>query len=970
MAVYCAPIGSVPALPINMHTMSVLSCQYDDDDGETFAINLLIYGGRNLGISYKDVRQISIRIPKPHTAFPPELLQMSAGKWNVGESLPSVDGQVPSACRNLHTATKVRGLLYIFGGRNSANLHGRNDLYALDTRTMRWRLIRENWTNEPDWPPPRYAHAAAAIGTSIFMFGGYHGAYLDDMWVFDTTSEEWFVPTLDDPEGVKPCARYGHTLIPLRGQRIALIGGRGQDGLCDDAWLLHLGLCTVRWEKISTEGIDKSCLQRYYHCACAVDGGHAVVLFGGCSATDYLNDVVKISFMRFRTLQPSPSASSLASSSPGRSPPASPPPLAPPHKPNDSTPMVSPTRGIAVIPAFSAQNHRISSSPITHTTKVGTNVSPPATPRKTPMHTPPHSHSFMRHFSDSSQRLRGKEGRNESPRTVVSDRAGGESGVTAVGAYAMECRRCPVVNVGGRDLPRVGCHQAVCCGHFLIVQGGATPMFHDNMAEPLLLDLRPILSKDPLGDCLAVSPVSVMAGQPPRCVASATDPATCSDATVSTNDVSSVSSTSGSEGGHVRSASITDSIAVIAAGVDRLGRMHTLTRQHLSFPKKLCVLDWGLRQHHEDLLLRLTNLGRKLDECLVSLRFHSRAEPGRRVAASEKRGMELLWEIAAVTPRVVMLDGAVIDNDLLAGIVGATSVSADDTSRLLHMLRTQPVLRSFYKVLRWRLNALLLVFNILSAGFFAAGAEGSVDSLASSLDDSVESSLDGNPAPGVSLEAEHHLFGLGRGQITSSILLQLSLSFLLPSDVALLSRRCTWVHADADQDIAANVAVRVVLDEAVSGPGGRLQAVKYGDDATELAVRSLASAVPALASAVDELSALHAETRGSRPMYGTSDVLKKGALAEEIQRSKGMDFRPSPQFQSHSPYMHSHVDTTPATSSLGQMSTEGGFGSRASSPVPVPPSSCEVVTHLVDEPVTNAVFEDLFVRHIVGHIFL
>eukprot|EP00030_Apusomonadida_sp_AF-17_P002461 a339737_17.p1 GENE.a339737_17~~a339737_17.p1 ORF type:complete len:361 (-),score=147.14 a339737_17:99-1043(-) len=76
-------------------------------------------------------------------------------------------------------------IVYLFGGENlGLEYTTSNTLYALNTET------KTVWTMDSRGavPTPRAGPMAAAVGERLFVFGGYAGACLDDLYVFDTTT--------------------------------------------------------------------------------------------------------------------------------------------------------------------------------------------------------------------------------------------------------------------------------------------------------------------------------------------------------------------------------------------------------------------------------------------------------------------------------------------------------------------------------------------------------------------------------------------------------------------------------------------------------------------------------------------------------------------------------------------------------------------------------------------------------------
>jgi N-acetylneuraminic acid mutarotase len=110
-------------------------------------------------------------------------LDAAEPRWR--ELHPS-DGAAPRPCaRVAHAAAAVGDALYVFGGRKGVDEKTpMGDLWAFDTRARAWRQLEH-----ADGPPARSYHAAAALGASLYIFGGCGTAgRLSDLWRYDTAS--------------------------------------------------------------------------------------------------------------------------------------------------------------------------------------------------------------------------------------------------------------------------------------------------------------------------------------------------------------------------------------------------------------------------------------------------------------------------------------------------------------------------------------------------------------------------------------------------------------------------------------------------------------------------------------------------------------------------------------------------------------------------------------------------------------
>jgi len=118
-------------------------------------------------------------------------------------SSPKPAGAQPPSRTN-HSAVAVGSSMYIFGGmykdnsaQGSDKLIFLNDMYALSTEgPLTWNRVQQRG----QVPSPRCGHRMAAFGKFLVLFGGGCGEQWDskfsDVFVFDTTTNEWVKPVV------------------------------------------------------------------------------------------------------------------------------------------------------------------------------------------------------------------------------------------------------------------------------------------------------------------------------------------------------------------------------------------------------------------------------------------------------------------------------------------------------------------------------------------------------------------------------------------------------------------------------------------------------------------------------------------------------------------------------------------------------------------------------------------------------
>jgi N-acetylneuraminic acid mutarotase len=139
---------------------------------------------------------------------------------------PTIKGDtVPNFSR--HTSCLVNGRIFVFGGFDG---FGTNfELSVFNPVTYTWTNINKSQVRGQA-PPSRTNHAAAAVGSKMYIFGGNNnneatGQYqvLDDFYSLDTDTLTWTNLT-QNTLGERPTHRSGHTLTAI-GHKVYLFGG-------------------------------------------------------------------------------------------------------------------------------------------------------------------------------------------------------------------------------------------------------------------------------------------------------------------------------------------------------------------------------------------------------------------------------------------------------------------------------------------------------------------------------------------------------------------------------------------------------------------------------------------------------------------------------------------------------------------------------------------------------------------------
>ncbi|PAA82425.1 hypothetical protein BOX15_Mlig010874g1 [Macrostomum lignano] len=126
-------------------------------------------------------------------------------------------GEEPEQVYN--TSNMIESQLVVFGGHSNGVLS--NTTFVYDIMAQHWH--RATVSGAP--PSPRCEHAAAAVGQSLYVFGGTggQGCFYNDLHQLDTATLQWSrVPV----EGhLLPMPRAGHSLTAHQSKDLFLFGG-------------------------------------------------------------------------------------------------------------------------------------------------------------------------------------------------------------------------------------------------------------------------------------------------------------------------------------------------------------------------------------------------------------------------------------------------------------------------------------------------------------------------------------------------------------------------------------------------------------------------------------------------------------------------------------------------------------------------------------------------------------------------
>ncbi|CAL1409672.1 unnamed protein product [Linum trigynum] len=147
------------------------------------------------------------------------------GKWVKLEQ----EGKGPGA-RSSHAVALVGDKAYAFGGEFAPRVPVDNQIYAFDLKTLTWSAPETTG----DVPPPRVGVTMAAVGKTIYVFGGRDTEHneLNELYAFDTETSQW---TLLSSGDAGPANRSYHSTA-ADDRHVYVFGGCGVDGRLNDLW--------------------------------------------------------------------------------------------------------------------------------------------------------------------------------------------------------------------------------------------------------------------------------------------------------------------------------------------------------------------------------------------------------------------------------------------------------------------------------------------------------------------------------------------------------------------------------------------------------------------------------------------------------------------------------------------------------------------------------------------------------------
>ncbi|PON43912.1 BTB-kelch protein [Parasponia andersonii] len=209
------------------------------------------------------------------------VLNAAKNEWKFIECSGSI---FPS--RHRHAAAAVGSKIYVFGGLNNDSIS--SSFHVLDTVNMQWKML----TVTGEQPCARHSHSMVACGSHLFMFGGYNGEKaLGDLYSFNIETCQW---KKEEAVGRSPHARFSHSMFSYKNY-IGVVGGCPVRQHFDELSILDLHFHV--WRHVKLDSIGKNLFLRS---TANVVGDDLVMIGGGASCYAFgtkFSDPMKINLL-------------------------------------------------------------------------------------------------------------------------------------------------------------------------------------------------------------------------------------------------------------------------------------------------------------------------------------------------------------------------------------------------------------------------------------------------------------------------------------------------------------------------------------------------------------------------------------------------------------------------------------------------------------------------------------------------
>eukprot|EP01062_Namystynia_karyoxenos_P062580 TRINITY_DN55483_c0_g1_i1.p1 TRINITY_DN55483_c0_g1~~TRINITY_DN55483_c0_g1_i1.p1 ORF type:complete len:406 (+),score=95.31 TRINITY_DN55483_c0_g1_i1:106-1323(+) len=217
-----------------------------------------------------------------------------ARAWRWRRIISAGDCPAPRAA---HTACAWQGSMLLFGGDGDGG-RPHNDTWRCNLSAAAAGVQRGLWTQAATTgptPSPRLGHAAAAVGGSMYVFGGYNGHALSDLHALCLSTDQWREICMAQPP--RPCTFPGLVVEEgehVDGPALLLWGGAFAEAHAVTGTLFRYDIASGGdFREVPVVGAPPS--SRLGHALLFDTTQGRVVLFGGSDVdSSYFNDVLTV----------------------------------------------------------------------------------------------------------------------------------------------------------------------------------------------------------------------------------------------------------------------------------------------------------------------------------------------------------------------------------------------------------------------------------------------------------------------------------------------------------------------------------------------------------------------------------------------------------------------------------------------------------------------------------------------------
>ncbi|GFY63230.1 kelch domain-containing protein 3 [Trichonephila inaurata madagascariensis] len=172
-----------------------------------------------------------------------------------------------------HAAVAIESKIYTFGGYCSDHdMPQFTDVYCFDTISLKWSKI--NYEITPESPKACYGHSVVAYRHLIYLWGGQNiTTSSNNLYCFNTKTLSWSMP---ETSGQPPKNTDGHSACVID-DYMYIFGGFEDDIKNFSNKTFRISLTSFEWQTIHTTGCPPS--KRDFHTASVID--NCMYIFGG-----------------------------------------------------------------------------------------------------------------------------------------------------------------------------------------------------------------------------------------------------------------------------------------------------------------------------------------------------------------------------------------------------------------------------------------------------------------------------------------------------------------------------------------------------------------------------------------------------------------------------------------------------------------------------------------------------------------